>query len=221
MSTTIEPGTDPAPTPEGTPDPAEERRFGAGRGFSWFLLVAGALGFLAAFDLTVEKIALLKDPNYELSCNISPLLSCGSVVITPQAEVFGFPNPLLGIAGFSVVITTAVALLAGAALRHWYWVGLTVGSGLGTVFVGWLIYQSLYNIGALCPYCMVVWAVTIPIFLYSLRQTLQHSDAPAASTRGILRDSYTGSTGLILLSCYVVVIALIGIRFWDYWSTLL
>jgi hypothetical protein len=34
------------------------------------------------------------------------------------------------------------------------------------VFVHWLIFQSAFVIGALCPYCMVVWAVTIPTFFY-------------------------------------------------------
>ena len=26
-------------------------------------------------------------------------------------------------------------------------------------------FKVLYEIGALCPYCMVVWAVTIPLFV--------------------------------------------------------
>ena len=48
----------------------------------------------------------------------------------------------------------------------------------GVVFVHWLIFQSLYVIGALCPYCMVVWAVTIPIFWYVTLHNLR-SAAPA------------------------------------------
>lgn len=30
-----------------------------------------------------------------------------------------------------------------------------------------LKFETLYEIGALCPYCMVVWAVTIPLFVVS------------------------------------------------------
>ncbi len=76
-----------------------------------------------------------------------------------------FPNPLLGIASFAVVTTLGVVLLTGAVLPRWVWLGLQAGVTFGVVFVHWLIYQSLYVIGALCPYCMVVWAVTIPLFL--------------------------------------------------------
>src|SRR6218665_3494184 len=77
------------------------------------LVVLGMIGFLAAADLSIEKVALLKNPSYEPSCNISPLLSCGSVMITEQAEAFGFPNPFIGVAGFAIVTTFGMAVLAG------------------------------------------------------------------------------------------------------------
>ena len=32
----------------------------------------------------------------------------------PQAEVFGFPNPILGVFGFAVITTIGAVLLAGA-----------------------------------------------------------------------------------------------------------
>ena len=29
----------------------------------------------------------------------------------------------------------------------------------------WLIGQSIFDLGTLCPWCMIVWVVTIPLFL--------------------------------------------------------
>ena len=130
-----------------------------------WVLIAGVLGLAAALTLTVEKIELLIDPDYVPSCSINPVLSCGSVMVTPQASVFGFPNSLIGIVGFTVVLVTGVLAVAKVALPRWYWAGLAIGTLLGVVFVHWLIVQSLYHIGALCPYCMVVWAVTIPLLV--------------------------------------------------------
>lgn len=52
-----------------------------------------------------------------------------------------------------------VLAVAKVPLPRWYWIGLAVGILVGVAFVHWLIFQSLYRIGALCPYCMVVWAV--------------------------------------------------------------
>jgi len=183
----------------------------------WLLTGAGLIGLAASVTLTIEKIALLRDPDYVPSCSIDPVLSCGSIMRTAQAEVFGFPNPLLGIAGFAVVVTTGVVLLARASLPRWYWLGLQAGTTLGVVFVHWLIYQSLYEIGALCPYCMVVWAVTIPIFWYTTVHNLghRHLRAPQAAVNVL-----TAYHGLILTAWYLLIGIAVLAAFWDYWITL-
>ncbi|ANY09720.1 Vitamin K epoxide reductase [Pseudonocardia sp. HH130630-07] len=182
----------------------------------WLLVVGGALGLLSAFVLTVERIAILQDPSYTPSCSINPVLSCGSVMTTEQAAFFGFPNPLLGIGAFAVVVTTGAAVLAGVRFPAWWWAGLTAGAALGVVFVHYLIVQSLYDIGALCPYCMVVWAVTIPIFWYSALAALDSSGAARGLYQG-LRQYHA----VPVVLWYVVIIGLALQRFWDYWSSLL
>ncbi|MEV8371562.1 vitamin K epoxide reductase family protein [Kribbella sp. NPDC056861] len=178
------------------------------RVFPWLLLIGGVAGTLAAGVLTVEKFAVLRDPSYVPSCSINPVLSCGTVMTKPQAEAFGFPNPLLGIAGFAMVAVIGAALLAGAAFRRWFWLGLQAGVTFGVVFVHWLIFQSLYRIGALCPYCMVVWAVTIPLFWYV---TLHNFNLRAMSRYH----------GVVLTVWFVLLLTLIGEQFWSYWRTLL
>ena len=122
------------------------------RGLAWLLLIGGLLGLVASFVLAVEKYALLADPSYMPTCSLNPVLSCGSIMSSAQAEAFGFPNPLLGIAGFAVVVSTGGALLAGARVAGWFWGGLQIGATLAVIFVHWLIFSSLYRIGALCPY---------------------------------------------------------------------
>ena len=42
------------------------------------------------------------------------MVSCGSVMKSDQAEAFGFPNPMLGLVAYAVVICVGVSLLAGA-----------------------------------------------------------------------------------------------------------
>ncbi|MDP9842983.1 vitamin K epoxide reductase family protein [Streptosporangium lutulentum] len=191
------------------------------RSLPWLLLVGGAIGLGAAFTLAVEKIALLKDPSYVPSCSINPVLSCGSVMTTPQAEVFGFPNPLLGIAAFALVSTVGAALLAGARLGRWFWLGLQAGVTFGVVFVHWLVFQSLYVIGALCPYCMLVWTVTIPIFFYVTLHNLhrRHLPLPAGGRR--VAEVLVGYHTVVVTVWFLSIVAVIGVRFWSYWSTLL
>ena len=183
-----------------------------------WILIAGAVGLIAALTLTIEKIELLIDPTYVPSCSINPVLSCGSVMVTPQASVFGFPNSLIGIVAFTVVLVTGVLAVAKVALPRWYWAGLAVGTLLGAVFVHWLIVQSLYHIGALCPYCMVVWAVTIPLFVVATSIALAPSAGGAGNPVGRLLHQWRWSLVALWFTALVLMILM---RFWDYWSTLL
>ena len=185
------------------------------------LVVTGSIGLLCACVLLVEKIALLEDPSYVPSCSINPVLSCGSVMVSDQAEAFGIPNPLLGVIGFSVVIAVGAAVLAGASMQGWFWWGLEAGVVLGVGFVHWLIFQSLYRIGALCPYCMVVWAVTIPLFWYVTLWNVRRvwCDGDERLRRAI--DTAWTFHAPILTAWFLLIAGAITARFWDYWSTLL
>lgn len=182
---------------------------------AWWVLIAGAIGLVASMTLTVEKIDLLLNPAYVPTCNINPILSCGSVMVTPQASVLGFPNPLLGLVGFAVVVVTGVLAVAKVSLPQWYWVGLTVGVLAGSAFVHWLIFQSLYRIGALCPYCMVVWVITISLLVVVASIAFR----PALRTPS-LQVLYQWRWSVAAL-WFTAVFLLIMARFWDYWSTLL
>lgn len=185
------------------------------------LVLGGAVGLVAAAVLLIEKIKLIEDPDYIPSCSINPILSCGSIMRTDQAEAFGFPNPIIGVAGFAAVLTLGVAILSGATFARWFWLGLQVGVTFGVGFVHWLIFQSLYRIDALCPYCMVVWAVTIPLFWYVTLHNVRHRHLRLrgfAARVGVAAQEYHG---VVLTGWYLIVIGLVAQRFWDYWSTLL
>ena len=105
-------------------------------------------------------------------------------------------------------------------LRRWYWLGLQTGATPGLAFVGWLIFQSLYRISALCPYCMVVWAVVMPTFWYVTLTNLTPGP-PRRITARQRRHTVDGAQPRRHLTvAYLAVVALITHRFWDYWSTL-
>lgn len=180
-----------------------------------WVLIAGVIGLTAALTLTIEKVKLLQNPAYVPSCSINPVLSCGSVMVTPQASEFGFPNPLIGIVAFSIVVVIGVLAVTKVALPQWFWAGFAAGTLLGVVFIHWLVFQSLYVIGALCPYCMVVWAVTVPLLAVVAPIALR----PLAHN-GFARFVYQWRWSLVAL-WFTALILMILARFWDYWSTLI
>src|SRR5688572_30384635 len=113
------------------------------------ILVAATIGFVASFVLAVEKIHLLENPNATLSCTFNAFLNCASVMKTAQSNLFGFPNPLIGVAAYPVIITLAVGYFAGARYKKWFMVGAQVGAFLGLIFAYWLFFQSVYVIQVL------------------------------------------------------------------------
>ncbi|MBX3098580.1 MAG: vitamin K epoxide reductase family protein [Salinibacterium sp.] len=142
------------------------------------LLVTGAVGLTASLALTLDKFALLADPNTPLSCNFSALVSCSTNLNSEQGAIFGFPNSLLGLMFWSAVIVVGVGLLAGGHFAPWFWGLFSLGSAAAFGLVVWFIGQSIFVLGVLCPWCMVTWTATIPLFLVVVFDTLRAAEVP-------------------------------------------
>lgn len=187
-----------------TPTMARDKPFG------WFLIVTGLVSWLASATLVLERLSLYADPNAKVSCDVNTWISCGSVMKTQQAALLGFPNPFIGVAAFVVIITTGVVLLAGAQLSRWYWIGMQVGVTAGFALVCWFWFQAVYVIATLCPYCMIVWAMMIPLFIWLTVRNVVHGVIPAPpGLTKFLKDWVWVIVGLV----YVGVLASIFFKF--------
>ncbi|MBB4795589.1 vitamin K epoxide reductase family protein [Streptomyces nodosus] len=187
----------------------------------WVMVLTGVIGWLAAFQLTVDDWRVLKDPAYQPPCNISPVVSCGSVMSSPQGSLFGFPNMLLGLGAFAAVAALGVAVLAGSRLHRLLWLGLNAGAVAGAVLVHWLIWQSLYELDKLCPYCMVVWVITIALVWYVTLHNLERGVIPVPARGRRALDIVLDTHWILLGAWYALIALLVLTRFWSYWSGLL
>jgi len=135
--------------------------------------LSAVFGIMAAFALTVEKLNALANPGAPAACDINPLVQCGANLSSWQGALFGFPNPLLGLLGWPVVLTVAVLIASRVSLPNWFMRAYSAGISAAFVFVVWLMYASFFQVGTLCPWCMVTWIATIPAFVltwaYGLR----------------------------------------------------
>ncbi|MET0716064.1 MAG: vitamin K epoxide reductase family protein [Mycetocola sp.] len=181
-------------------------------GFGTFLIVAGVVGWIAAFALTVEKFALLQSPNAALSCDVSVLVQCSSNLDSSQGSVFGFPNPILGLTGWVAPIVVGAGVLAGARFDRWFWLLFQLGVTAAFVFVVWLISQSIFVLGTLCPWCMVTWAVTIPLFWVVTLRNVADGILPAPGGIRHLAGMLSGWVVLIAVGCYLVIAILAQLR---------
>ncbi len=181
---------------------------------AWILSVGGVIGIVASIELIIQKISVLSNPDFVPNCDINPVLSCGSVINTEQASLFGFPNPVLGVIGFTIVIMFGALLFTGVEIPSAMWVGLNLGALAGMFFVIWLVGQSLYVIGALCPWCMVVWAVTIPIFW---QVTIDNLASGRLSLGKSLSEIIVALKWILVGASYLIIMALIFVRWQDFW----
>ncbi|MEN9607165.1 MAG: hypothetical protein RL605_993, partial [Actinomycetota bacterium] len=77
-----------------------KKTFGANAGLAWVLILGGITGWVGAFALTLERLHLAAAPAAKLSCDLASFISCKSVMLSHQAKLFGFPNPLIGLSAF-------------------------------------------------------------------------------------------------------------------------
>ena len=183
----------------------------------WVLLVFAVVGLFASFQLTVDKISLLSDPDFVPSCNINPVLSCGTIILTDQASLFGFPNPIIGFVGFSVIITLGVLMISKVMIPNWVWLGLNLGALAGMAFVIWLAYESLYVIGALCPWCMVAWLATIFIFWITTAENAANGRFTRSGEPGVISDVVSSLRWMWVALTFILILTLIFIRWMDFW----
>ncbi|MGK3952770.1 vitamin K epoxide reductase family protein [Microbacterium sp. I2] len=170
-----------------------------------WLVIAGVIGWWAAFTLTMERLHKLEDPNAIASCDFNSLVQCSANLESWQGSVFGFPNPLLGVAGWVAPIVVGMALLARARFARWFWLLFELGMLFAFGFVCWLIVQSLFVLGTLCPWCVVTWVVTIPTFYAVTLHVLRAGLLPAPTAVRRAADRLMGWVPLITVVSYAII----------------
>lgn len=181
--------------------------------FALLSIVLGVVGWIASLELAIEYLRVLKNPDYRPGCDISPLVTCGPNMDSWQGSILGFSNTFIGIAAFTAPIFIGVALLAGARFRAWFWWIYILGNFAGVVFIFWLSFQSVFRLGTLCPWCMVVWLVMIPLFWTSLfKVTSSGAAGLSVSARRVFESLHQWTWVLIVFSyLFIAVEAQIGV----------
>ncbi|WP_019070721.1 vitamin K epoxide reductase family protein [Streptomyces hokutonensis] len=190
-----------------------------GRSAGALLAVSAGLGLLASWVITIDEFKIYEaraaGRTFTPGCSLNPVVSCGNIMESAQAHVFGFPNPLIGLVCFAVVLTLGVGMIAGVRYPAWIWAGLGCGAVFGVAFCSWLQFQSLYRIGSLCLWCCLVWTVTILDFSCIVVQLVRHRVVllPDAARRSVMEFPWV----LPLLWTGLIGVAVL-VRWWDFWT---
>ena len=181
------------------------------------MLVFSLLALAAAFDLSAEKIHLLQQPDASLSCSLNAVLNCASVMKTPQASVFGFPNSFLGLMFFPIVATFAVLGLLKTQFPRYGVIVLEVLCLIALIFAYWLFFQSVYVIQILCPWCLLVTLSMTIIFASVTQYMLQKNSLEIKKSlhKKIQKFIDQGYDVLIVAAELVLLAVLVYLKFGD------
>lgn len=140
------------------------------------MLVGALLSLLASFVLSVDAIKLAENPDAALACSINVVVNCATVATHESASMFGFPNSFLGIMAESIVITVAIAGLMGVVFPRKFMFVAQLGYTAGFIFALYLLYLSVFVIGALCPWCLLVTVTTTFVFFAITRYNIRENN---------------------------------------------
>lgn len=133
------------------------------------LAVGSAVAILASVELMLGTIARAAGGGRAtLSCDVSPFISCGQTMVTWQGHLFGVPNPIVGLIGFAAMLAVGVFYATGTRIPEWIRWGQLAGMTLAMAMVTLFQYTIFFELSALCPWCMVIWSMTGPMFFSSL-----------------------------------------------------
>ena len=176
----------------------------------FIMLIGSVLGLLASFMLSIEALILAKNSHAVLSCDLSSVLNCSTVANHWSATILGFPNSFIGVMTLPVMVTIAVALLAGAKFTKWFMQAAQAGAVVGMVFAAWMFYMSYIEIGALCPWCLTLDVGMTLIFFGLTRYNILRKNI---SWRGAQKFVSGGYDALIAASVIVLVVVAIIAKF--------
>ena len=179
------------------------------------MLVGALLSLLASFVLSVEAVQLAANPNADLACSINVILNCATVGTHESASMFGFPNSFLGLIAEPVVITVAIAGLAGVKFPRLFMFAAQIGYSLGFVFALVLFYISMFIIQALCPWCLLVTLTTTLVFFAITRYNIREKNLylPKNIQRALEKAVKKDYDKLLLWTLVVVCIAAIILKY--------
>lgn len=171
------------------------------------MLVSAFISLYAAFILSLDALELARNPAAVFSCDINAVLSCGTVAQSWQAEILGFPNTLIGLMCEPVVITIAVAGLAGVKFPRWFMFAAQTVYLVGLLFAYWLFMQSVVYINALCPYCLLITLGTTLVFFSLLHYNIRENNLYLPASVQSKLETFTRVHG----TTAVAVLMLLGI----------
>lgn len=189
------------------------------KAFPYLISVLAVIGLVTSLILSYDTLSIARNPNYIPSCNLNPIISCGSVITAKGDTIFGLPYPYYGIAAFGALLAAGITIIAGSSPNKYYWRLFLSVSGLGVIGAYALLLKSVYSIHALCPFCLTVDVVTTMTFWYTFLFIVDNKYLNLKRQRAKKMYDWSRKHHLdLLLFWFILVAAFLLHHFWYYYG---
>ena len=117
----------------------------------FYIKILSLVGVLLAIYLLWQQFSR---PAFQ-PCTINETVNCDAIISGEVSKVFGVSTPLYGLIGYIVIFISAVykkkKLLLGMA-------------AFGLAFCLWIAYRELFELGVICPICILCQIIMIAVF---------------------------------------------------------
>jgi len=180
------------------------------------LLTLGLIGFWASLSLTVDYYRLLENPSYELACDINPIVSCGSVMESQYAKVFGVPLSLGGVIAFGSLMLFSLGAFFGIKYKPWIWRAAQLAVIAGLLIAHYLFFVSVTILGSICPWCFTVWMSTLGVAWIITWFNSKNGNIAMPKTEKWLAKNHAA----LFVWWLAVLLIIILIQFREFWRSL-
>ena len=180
-----------------------------------FFIFCTLLGLWASAGLMIDQVNLLSNKSQFIECSINPLFSCTKVMNTKYASLFGFPNPILGLIGYTAMATFGLFLLTEKKLpKPYMYIALLLSFG-AFAFSYFLILISVFKINTLCPLCLISAFSATNIFAIILYINFHHQHlSQRISSNSFAIKLFSSNIYLMLvLSWFVLVFLALYVKY--------
>ncbi|HWZ66116.1 MAG TPA: vitamin K epoxide reductase family protein [Patescibacteria group bacterium] len=185
---------------------------------SWVILIAGIVGLFCSLILVYDQVKIWQNPSYQPTCSLNPVVSCGSVISSNTGHIFGMPAPFLGLLTFPILITLGLMLVRGVRFKKQVWLLIEAGSAGGFLFATWLFFISVYQVNALCPFCIVTDVVVFTALWYVSLHNIEQGFIRLPVLMEKIRAYVLKHHLDILLIWFLLVFIFIMHHFWYYYG---
>lgn len=174
----------------------------------WVVAGSSTIGLIASLAQTIELIQHLKTPASKLICDLNVVFSCANVFGAWQSRVFGFSNSLVCMMFFA--ITLGIALVAATCssvharvrlIAHFF-------SVFFLAFGAWYLWQSTFDIGYICIFCLFCYSAVIIMNWAWFR--LNYRMLPLRSTLKTKLTHFVSANGdTYIAAAYALIVGLV------------